>query len=259
MIEYLDLLERVRSYGVWRSDRTGTGTFSLFGEHLSVDVSKSFPLLTTKKIFFRSVVHELLWFLKGSDNIKYLKDNNVGIWDAWADDEGNVGPIYGKQWRDCRGVDQLGDVIKEIKVNPSSRRLVVSSWDASRIDDMALPPCHCLFQFYVRDGFLDCHLYQRSADIFLGVPFNIASYALLMHLVGNVCSLVPGMLKISYGDLHIYSNHMSQVNEQLSRMVTRLPTLDIKGNHQDIDSFVEEDIVLMNYSSASYIKAEISV
>ena len=228
MKQYHDLLREVLAKGTSKSDRTGTGTISIFGHQMRFDLSEGFPLLTTKKVHTKSIIHELLWFLKGETNIKYLKDNGVGIWDEWADKEGNLGPVYGSQWRswhtlDGRTIDQISNVIDQIKKNPDSRRLIVSAWNVADIDKMKLPPCHAFFQFYVLEGKLSCQLYQRSADIFLGVPFNIASYALLTMMVAQVCDLKLGEFIHTFGDAHIYSNHMEQVNLQLSRDFRQLP------------------------------------
>ena len=228
MQEYLDLLKKVKESGKPKGDRTGTGTLSIFGHQMRFDLQDSFPLLTTKKIHFKSVAYELLWFLKGDTNIKYLKDNGVSIWDEWADENGDLGPVYGKQWRDWKGAngfhDQISNVIDQIKNNPNSRRHIVSAWNVAEIPSMALAPCHILFQFYVQEGKLSCQLYQRSADIFLGVPFNIASYALLTHMIANVCDLEVGDFVHTLGDAHLYNNHLTQADEQLSRSPFTAPT-----------------------------------
>lgn len=266
MQSYHDLLTYVIKNGVRKNDRTNTGTISCFGLQFRHDLSKGFPILTTKKIHFKSVVHELLWFISGNTNVKYLNDNGVKIWNEWADKDGDLGPIYGHQWRawqDGLGynnlqIDQLLEAIHTIKTNPDCRRIIVNAWNVGRITQMALPPCHCFFQFYVAEGKLSCHMYQRSADLFLGVPFNIASYSLLTHLVADVCGLSVGELIISYGDIHIYQNHMEQIELQLSRPPQKLPELKLK--HRDnIDSFVFKDIKLVGYASFDAIKAPIAV
>ena len=232
MKQYLDLLDYVLKHGNVKEDRTGTGTKSVFGWQMRFDLNKGFPLLTTKKLHLRSIIHELLWFIRGDTNISYLKDNNVSIWDEWADENGDLGPVYGKQWRrwntpDGRKLDQLHDVISEIKNNPNSRRMIVSAWNPSDVGSMALPPCHCLFQFYVADNKLSCQLYQRSADIFLGVPFNIASYAILTHMIANVCDISVGDFVHTLGDAHLYNNHFEQAKKQLSRTIKNKPQIKL--------------------------------
>jgi len=264
MRAYLNLMQHVLEHGTKKSDRTGTGTLSVFGYQMRVDLSQGFPLLTTKKVHLRSIVHELLWFLQGSTNIQYLKDNGVSIWDEWADEKGDLGPVYGKQWRswataDGRTVDQISEVIGQIRKNPDSRRLIVSAWNVGELNRMALAPCHAFFQFYVADGKLSCQLYQRSADIFLGVPFNIASYALLTLMVAQVCGLQPGDFVHTFGDAHLYSNHMQQTREQLSREPRPLPTMRINPNVKDIFAFRFEDFTLENYDPHPAIKAPVAV
>jgi thymidylate synthase len=264
MRTYLDLMQHVLDHGTQKSDRTGTGTISVFGHQMRFDLAKGFPLLTTKKCHMKSIVHELLWFLQGSNNIDYLKQHNVTIWDEWADAQGNLGPVYGVQWRswpapDGRHIDQITQLIEQIKKNPDSRRLIVSAWNVADIDKMALAPCHALFQFYVADGKLSCQLYQRSADIFLGVPFNIASYALLTMMVAQVCGLKPGEFVHTLGDAHLYSNHLDQTREQLSRTPRALPTMKINPAVKDIFGFKYEDFVLENYDPHPAIKAPIAV
>ena len=264
MRTYLDLMKHVLDYGTKKSDRTGTGTLSVFGYQMRFDLSQGFPLLTTKKVHLRSIIHELLWFLQGSTNIKYLKDNGVSIWDEWADENGNLGPVYGKQWRswatvDGRVVDQISEVIAQIKKNPDSRRLIVSAWNVGELNQMALAPCHAFFQFYVADGKLSCQLYQRSADIFLGVPFNIASYALLTLMVAQVCGLKPGDFVHTFGDAHLYSNHMEQTRLQLSREPRVLPTMRINPTVKNIFDFKFEDFTLENYDPHPAIKAPVAV
>lgn len=261
---YLNMLHDIIHEGVDKTDRTGTGTRSLFGYQMRFDLAKGFPLLTTKKIHTKSVIHELIWFIKGDTNIKYLKDNGVRIWDEWADENGDLGPVYGKQWRDwddpfMPGIDQLGNVIKRIKTNPDCRRLIVSAWNVADIPLMKLPPCHCLFQFNVANGKLSCQLYQRSADAFLGVPFNIASYALLTHMVAQVTGLEVGHFIHTFGDLHIYNNHMDQVNEQISREPFPLPKLILNPDIKNIDDFKFEDIKIEGYQSHPAIKATVAV
>jgi thymidylate synthase len=264
MKAYLDLCRRILTEGIKREDRTGTGTISVFGHQMRFDLSEGFPLLTTKKLHVKSIVHELLWFLQGSTNIRYLKENGVRIWDEWADENGDLGPVYGKQWRSFSGpngetVDQIQWVIDEIKRNPNSRRLIVSAWNPAEIDQMALPPCHCLFQFYVADGKLSCQLYQRSGDTFLGIPFNIASYALLTHMVAHVTGLKPGEFVHTIGDAHLYLNHLEQVNEQLSRTPLPLPTLKLNPDVQSIFDFTFDDIEIVNYQAHPHIKGSVSV
>ena len=264
MRQYLDLLQHVLDHGAVKSDRTGTGTTSVFGYQMRFDLGQGFPLLTTKKVHLKSIVHELLWFLQGDTNIKYLKDNGVSIWDEWADENGNLGPVYGSQWRswpaaDGRHIDQIAQVVDQIKRNPDSRRLIVSAWNVGEIDKMKLPPCHAFFQFYVADGKLSCQLYQRSADIFLGVPFNIASYALLTMMMAQVCGLKPGDFVHTLGDAHIYSNHMEQVRLQLSRETRGLPQMRINPEVKDILGFKYEDFTLENYDPHPGIKAPVAV
>jgi thymidylate synthase len=264
MRAYLDLMQHVLDHGTQKSDRTGTGTISVFGHQMRFDLAKGFPLVTTKKCHMKSIVHELLWFLQGTSNIDYLKLHNVTIWDEWADAQGNLGPVYGVQWRswpapDGRHIDQITQVIEQIKKNPDSRRLIVSAWNVADIDKMALAPCHALFQFYVADGKLSSQLYQRSADIFLGVPFNIASYALLTMMVAQVCGLKPGEFVHTLGDAHLYSNHLDQTREQLSRAPRALPSLKINPAVKDIFGFKFEDFVLENYDPHPAIKAPIAV
>jgi thymidylate synthase len=264
MQQYLDLLRKVRDQGFLKGDRTGTGTKSIFGYQMRFDLNAGFPLLTTKKLHLRSIIHELLWFLTGDTNIKYLHDHKVSIWDEWADANGDLGPVYGAQWRswptrDGGTIDQISDVIKRIKTSPDSRRLLVSAWNPADVDQMALPPCHCLFQFYVADGKLSCQLYQRSADIFLGVPFNIASYALLTHMVAKVTGLGVGEFVHTLGDAHIYLNHLEQSDLQLSRTPSALPVLRIDRDITFIDDFHFEDFEIMNYQAQSSIAAPIAV
>jgi thymidylate synthase len=264
MQTYLDLLTDVLNNGTHKSDRTGTGTRSVFGRQIHFDLSKGFPLVTTKKIHFKSVVHELLWFLAGDTNIKYLTDNNVRIWNEWADSNGDLGPVYGKQWRtwqapDGRVIDQIENVINQIKTNPDSRRMIVSSWNPADIDSMALPPCHCLFQFYVTNDLLSCQLYQRSADIFLGVPFNIASYALLTFMIAQVTNLKVGTFVHSFGDVHLYDNHVEQAQLQLKRTPLALPNLELNKEIKNIFDFCYDDIILKNYQSHDTIKAPVAV
>ena len=264
MKQYLDLLSYVKDNGIKKEDRTGTGTLSIFGYQLRFNIESHFPLLTTKKIHLKSVIHELLWFLSGDTNIKYLKDHGVSIWDQWADENGDLGPIYGSQWRSWptsngKSIDQIKNLIAAIKNNPDSRRLIVSAWNVAEIDKMKLPPCHAFFQFYVADNKLSCQLYQRSADIFLGVPFNIASYALLTKMVAQVCDLKCGDFIHTLGDAHIYLNHIDQVNEQLSRVPKKLPLININPSIKDIFQFNYEDFELINYDPAPLIKAPVAV
>jgi thymidylate synthase len=264
MKPYLDLLNHILFKGTEKSDRTGTGTLSVFGYQMRFDLQQGFPLLTTKKLHLRSIIHELLWFMKGDTNIKYLNDNNVNIWNEWADSNGNLGPVYGHQWRswqcfDGSTVDQIAEVIKLIKTNPDSRRIIVSAWNVGDIDKMALPPCHVLFQFYVANNKLSCQLYQRSADIFLGVPFNIASYALLTMIVANVCGLQYGDFIHTFGDAHLYSNHLDQAKLQLSRNPHNLPEMKINPSVKDIFSFHFEDFELINYNPYPHIKADVAI
>ena len=264
MQQYLDLLKHVMEKGTAKDDRTGTGTVSYFGYQLRFDLSEGFPMVTTKKVPFKAVVYELLWFLRGDSNIKYLKDHGVKIWDPWADENGDLGPIYGKQWRswpDYNGgtTDQVADAIETIRKNPDSRRIIVSAWNVGQLDDMALSPCHCLFQFYVAGGKLSCQLYQRSADLFIGVPFNIASYALLTHMIAQVCDLEPGEFVHTFGDAHIYRNHFEQVKTQLSRDPLPLPTLELDPGIKHIDQFDFDHIHLKNYEPHPHIKAPVAV
>ncbi|MHA3046464.1 thymidylate synthase [Riemerella anatipestifer] len=264
MQNYLDLLQHILDHGTDKTDRTGTGTRSVFGYQLRYDLSKGFPLITTKKVHLKSIIYELLWFIKGDTNIKYLNDNGVSIWDEWADDNGNLGPVYGAQWRSWKGadgrvIDQISEVIHQIKTNPDSRRLIVSAWNAAEIPNMALAPCHALFQFYVADGKLSLQLYQRSADVFLGVPFNIASYALLTMMVAQVCGLKVGEYIHSFGDVHIYNNHFEQVQKQLSREPRPLPTMKLNPSVKDLFDFKFEDFTLENYHPHSGIKAPVAV
>lgn len=264
MKQYLDLLGHVMSTGVEKADRTGTGTVSVFGYQMRFNLSDGFPVLTTKKLHLRSIIHELLWFISGDTNIRYLHENGVKIWDEWADKDGNLGPVYGHQWRswpaaDERKIDQLSEVIKSIKNSPDSRRHIVSAWNVGELDKMALPPCHLLFQFYVAEGRLSCQLYQRSADIFIGVPFNIASYALLTMMVAQVCGLKPGEFIHTLGDAHIYLNHTEQVKLQMKREPFRLPLMKINPAVKDIFSFRFEDFVLEGYEAHPHIKGDIAV
>jgi thymidylate synthase len=264
MRQYLDLLQHVLEHGADRGDRTGTGTRSVFGYQMRFDLSRGFPVTTTKKLHLKSIIHELLWFLAGDTNIKYLNENGVTIWDEWADENGDLGPVYGKQWRswpDGQGgeIDQIAGLLKEIRKNPNSRRLIVSAWNPAEVEAMALPPCHCLFQFYVSEGRLSCQLYQRSADIFLGVPFNIASYALLTLMVAQVTGLKPGDFVHTLGDAHLYSNHFEQAREQMRRTPKALPTMWINPEVKDLFAFRFEDFRLENYFADASIKAPIAV
>lgn len=264
MQNYLDLMRDVLENGTDKSDRTGTGTRSVFGRQLRFDLSEGFPLLTTKKLHLRSIIHELLWFLKGDTNIQYLKDNNVSIWDEWADENGDLGRVYGAQWRSWRGangetIDQIANVVAQIKHNPDSRRLIVSAWNPAEVDDMALPPCHALFQFYVAQGRLSCQLYQRSADIFLGVPFNIASYALLTMMMAQVCGLQPGEFVHTFGDAHLYSNHFEQARLQLQREPKPLPEMTLNPDIRDLFAFTFDDFQLSGYEPHPHIKAAVAV
>ena len=264
MKQYLDLLQHVLNTGAEKGDRTGTGTRSVFGYQMRFDLSDGFPLMTTKKLHLKSIIHELLWFLKGDTNIGYLKENKVRIWDQWADENGDLGPVYGSQWRswecaDGTTVDQISQLIDQIKTNPDSRRLIVSAWNVAEIPKMKLPPCHCFFQFYVADGKLSCQLYQRSADIFLGVPFNIASYAFLLTMVAQVTGLQPGEFVHTLGDAHLYNNHLDQAREQLTRSPGTLPTLKLNPEVTDIFDFKFEDFEIENYDAAPNIKAPIAV
>lgn len=264
MKQYLDLLKHIQTHGVTKTDRTGTGTKSVFGHQMRFDLAEGFPLLTTKKVFTRGIIHELLWFLAGDTNIKYLKDNNVTIWDEWADANGDLGPVYGKQWRswaapDGRTIDQIANVVAMIKKNPDSRRLIVSAWNPADVDKMALPPCHCLFQFYVADGKLSCQLYQRSCDTFLGVPFNIASYALLTMMIAQVTGLKVGEFVWTGGDVHLYLNHLDQAALQLTREPRTLPTMKLNPNVTDIFAFTIDDFTLEGYDPHPKIDAPIAV
>ena len=264
MRPYLDLMQHVLDKGTNKSDRTGTGTTSVFGYQMRFDLSQGFPLVTTKKCHLRSIIHELLWFLQGDTNIKYLKNNGVKIWDEWADENGDLGPVYGKQWRswatpDGRSIDQIRDAVEQIKHNPDSRRIIVSAWNVGELNKMALAPCHAFFQFYVADGKLSCQLYQRSADIFLGVPFNIASYALLTMMMAQVCGLKAGDFVHTFGDAHLYSNHMEQTQLQLSREPRALPTMKINPDVKDIFGFKFEDFTLEGYDPHDAIKAPVAI
>jgi len=264
MKQYLDLMRHVRDLGNSKEDRTGTGTLSVFGHQMRFDLSEGFPLVTTKKCHLKSIIHELLWFLSGDTNVKYLQDNGVRIWNEWADEEGNLGPVYGYQWRswpaaDGRHIDQISQVIEQIRNTPDSRRIIVSAWNVGEIDNMALPPCHMMFQFYVADGKLSCQLYQRSADIFLGVPFNIASYALLTLMIAQVCDLSPGDFVHTLGDAHLYTNHLEQADEQLSRKPYPLPVMKINPEVKSIFDFKFEDFELVGYQAHPHIKAVVAV
>jgi len=264
MRQYLDLLDHILTNGTDKSDRTGTGTKSVFGYQMRFDLSKGFPLLSTKKLHLKSIVHELLWFLNGDTNVKYLQDNGVRIWNEWADENGDLGPVYGKQWRKWESpsgkvIDQISQAIDLIKNNPDSRRIIVNAWNVGELEDMALSPCHCLFQFYVADGKLSCQLYQRSADCFLGVPFNIASYALLTMMMAQVCELEAGDFVHTFGDTHLYSNHLEQTKLQLSRDVRPLPTIKINPSVKSIFDFKFEDFALENYNPHPHIKAPVAV
>ena len=264
MQAYLDIVRRILAEGVQKGDRTGTGTLSVFGHQTRFDLSQGFPLLTTKRIHLKSVIHELLWFLAGDTNIRYLKDNGVRIWDEWADEAGELGPVYGRQWRswaapDGRVIDQMANVVEMIRRTPNSRRLIVSAWNPADVDAMALPPCHLLFQFYVAEGRLSCQLYQRSADVFLGVPFNIASYALLTHMVAHVTGLQPGDFVHTFGDVHLYNNHFEQARLQLTREPRPLPTLRLNPSVRDLFAFRYDDIVIEGYEPHPAIKAPVAV
>ena len=264
MKQYLDLMSHVRENGVFKDDRTGTGTYSVFGYQMRFDLSEGFPLVTTKKTFLKGIIHELLWFLSGSTNIKYLVDHDVHIWDEWADEHGELGPVYGSQWRswpgpDGKTIDQISRVVEDLKMNPDSRRHIVSAWNVAEVDEMALPPCHSLFQFYVADGRLSCQLYQRSADIFLGVPFNIASYALLNMMIAQVVDLEVGDFVHTLGDAHLYSNHIEQADKQLLREPRSLPTIRINPEVKDILGFKISDFELLDYDPHPGIKAPIAV
>ena len=264
MKQYHTLLRHILENGVKKEDRTGTGTLSCFGYQMRFDLSKGFPMCTTKKLHLKSIIYELLWFLNGDTNVKYLQENGVRIWNEWADENGDLGPVYGKQWRSWEKpngetIDQISRIIDTINNNPDSRRIIVNAWNAGELDEMALTPCHCLFQFYVADGKLSCQLYQRSADTFLGVPFNIASYALLTMMIAQVCGLEPGEFVHSFGDVHLYSNHLDQANEQLSREIRTLPTIEINPNVKDIFNFTFEDFELKDYNPHPHIKAAVAV
>ncbi|WP_299817365.1 thymidylate synthase [uncultured Roseibium sp.] len=264
MQQYLDLMQKILDEGVDRGDRTGTGTRSLFGHQMRFDLSKGFPVVTTKKLHLRSIIHELLWFLAGDTNIRYLKENGVRIWDDWADENGELGPVYGYQWRswpapDGRSIDQIANLLTMIRTNPESRRLIVSAWNPALVDEMALPPCHALFQFYVADGKLSCQLYQRSADVFLGVPFNIASYALLTMMIAQVTGLKPGDFVHTLGDAHLYSNHFDQAREQLKRSPRALPQMKLNPDVTDLFAFKFEDFELTGYDPHPHISAPIAV
>lgn len=264
MQQYLDLLRRVRDTGVKKTDRTGTGTLSVFGHQMRFDLAEGFPLVTTKKLHVKSIIHEVLWFLDGDTNVSYLRNHGVGIWDEWADAAGNLGPVYGKQWRswaapDGRTIDQIAEVVETLKTNPDSRRIIVSAWNPADIPDMALAPCHCLFQFYVADGKLSCQLYQRSADVFLGVPFNIASYALLTIMMAQVTGLKPGDFVHTFGDAHLYLNHLEQADEQLARVPRPLPRMHINPEVTSIFGFRYDDFTLTGYDPHPHIKAPVAV
>jgi thymidylate synthase len=264
MQQYLSMMRHVRDHGTHKEDRTGTGTRSVFGYQMRFDLSRGFPLLTTKKLHIRSIVYELLWFLKGESNTSYLKENGVSIWDEWADDEGELGPVYGVQWRnwpkpDGGSVDQISELINTIKNNPDSRRMLVNAWNVGEIENMALPPCHCMFQFYVADGKLSCQLYQRSADIFIGVPFNIASYSLLTHMVAQQCDLHVGEFIWTGGDCHLYQNHLKQADEQLQREPLALPRLAVKRRPDSIFGYEFDDFEILNYESHPHIRAAVAV
>lgn len=264
MQTYLNLMQHVLQHGIDKSDRTGTGTRSVFGYQMRFDLQAGFPLVTTKKLHLRSIIHELLWFLRGDTNIQYLKDNGVSIWDEWADENGELGPVYGYQWRSWpapngQSIDQIGQLVEQIKSNPDSRRLIVSAWNPALVDEMALPPCHCLFQFYVANGKLSCQLYQRSADIFLGVPFNIASYALLTHMVAQVCGLQVGDFVHTLGDAHLYHNHIEQAKLQLSRQPRPLPHLRLNPEVKDLFGFCYDDFTIEGYDPHPHIKAEVAI
>jgi thymidylate synthase len=264
MRQYLDLMERILSHGAQKRDRTGTGTLSIFGHQMRFDLGQGFPLVTTKKLHMKSIVYELLWFLRGDTNVRYLNDHGVSIWDEWADERGDLGPVYGQQWRswpaaDGSTIDQMAGVVAAIRRNPDSRRLIVSAWNPAEVDKMALPPCHCLFQFYVAQGRLSCQMYQRSADVFLGVPFNIASYALLTLMVAQVSELEPGEFVHTLGDAHLYLNHLEQARLQLARSPRRLPTMRLNRSVKDLFGFRYEDFVLEGYEPHPHIKAKVAV
>jgi thymidylate synthase len=264
MQQYLDLMRRVRTEGARKTDRTGTGTLSIFGHQMRFDLSEGFPLVTTKKVHLKSIIHELIWFLQGDTNTKYLNAHGVSIWDAWADKNGDLGPVYGQQWRswagpDGRPIDQIQQIVETLKTNPDSRRMIVSAWNPADIPDMALAPCHCLFQFYVADGRLSCQLYQRSADVFLGVPFNIASYALLTMMLAQVAALVPGDFVHTFGDAHLYLNHLEQADMQMARSPRALPRMSLNPEVTDIFKFRFDDFELTGYDPHPHIKAEVAV
>ncbi|OGO36342.1 MAG: thymidylate synthase [Chloroflexi bacterium RBG_16_57_11] len=264
MRQYLDLLQHILEHGARKGDRTGTGTLSVFGYQMRFDLQDGFPLLTTKKLHLKSIIYELLWFLRGGTNVRYLQEHGVHIWDEWADERGELGPVYGSQWRswhtaDGRIVDQIAQVVEQIQRNPNSRRLIVSAWNPGEVDSMALPPCHALFQFYVAGGRLSCQLYQRSADVFLGVPFNIASYALLTHMMAQVCDLQPGEFVHTFGDVHLYRNHLDQARLQLTRQPYPLPQIRLNPEVRSIFSFQFEDFELLNYQAHPHIKAAVSI
>ena len=264
MTNYLNMMSHVLEHGTKKSDRTGTGTLSVFGYQMRFNLQNDFPLLTTKKLHVRSIIHELIWFIKGDTNIRYLKENKVSIWDEWANENGDLGPVYGQQWRswpapDGKKTDQISNLIEQIKNNPDSRRLIVSAWNVADLEKMALPPCHCLFQFYVAEGKLSCQLYQRSADIFIGVPFNIASYSLLTLMIAQVCNLQPGEFIHTFGDAHLYVNHLEQSKLQLSRQPRALPQMKINPKVKSIFDFVYDDFELLNYSPYPHIKGEVAV
>jgi thymidylate synthase len=264
MNEYLELLDHILQNGESKNDRTGTGTLSIFGYQMRFDLSKGFPLITTKKLHIRSIVYELLWFLSGDTNIRYLNDNGVSIWNEWADNDGDLGPVYGKQWRSWstpnnETIDQISNLLVNIRKNPDSRRHIISAWNVSDVENMALPPCHCLFQFYVSNNKLSCHLYQRSADVFLGVPFNIASYALLTHMIAHVSNLKVGDFVHTFGDAHIYTNHIEQVKMQLQRKPMNLPRIELNNSVNNLFDFQYEDIKIIDYVSHPHIKAKVAV
>ena len=264
MLEYLKLLDHILQNGESKNDRTGTGTLSIFGYQMRFDLSRGFPLVTTKKLHIRSIVYELLWFLSGDTNIRYLNDNGVSIWNEWADNNGDLGPVYGKQWRSWSApnnetIDQISNLLINIRENPDSRRHIISAWNVSDVENMALPPCHCLFQFYVSNNKLSCHLYQRSADVFLGVPFNIASYALLTHMIAHVSNLNVGDFVHTFGDAHIYTNHVEQVKLQLQRKPMNLPKIELNGSVNNLFDFRYEDIKIIDYQSHPHIKAKVAV
>lgn len=264
MKSYQDLLRHILEQGSLKDDRTGTGTYSVFGYQMRFDLSKGFPLLTTKKLHLKSIIYELLWFLNGDTNVRYLQEHGVRIWNEWADDKGELGPVYGKQWRSWQGadgetIDQISQVVHQIRNNPDSRRIIVSAWNVGDLSEMALAPCHCLFQFYVAEGRLSCQLYQRSADVFLGVPFNIASYALLTLMLAQVCALQPGDFVHTFGDVHLYTNHMEQAKEQLMRQPRALPQMILNPDKKDIFDFKYEDFTLTNYDPHPHIKASVAI